>query len=276
MADLFKIAADNAVALEGQFAGITSGLSIAEAKQLGRFAERIQQEGQVSINMKPSDLNGFLSIGTYQNTHEWANAMAGLSGRPAAEILKEKLGSLYPKRMAFDRHFDQGRQFCYGALYLVGVGVTHYGDYCVVLSDRLFSGRREIAYLRSDSLFTYTRTETEVDEEAVQREAAPHSHKHLLAAIKHAVEICRCAETAWPGILCSNSGYIEAIFVAQTTPSSVEVVRIARQRYYELFHEAFDDFRRRFNDERRQLVDTFVLILRLLKNNHIPLEIADA
>ena len=102
-----------------------------------------------------------------------------------------------------------------------GIGAASYGQYCTVLADRLFTGCPDVAYLRSDSLNTYLRPGPLVDEVAPGCDAAPHTHRHMLAAVKHGTQPCEMNENQWPALLCGRSDYIEAVFIGDATPSDL-------------------------------------------------------
>ena len=53
---------------------------------------------------------------------------------------------------------------------------------------------------------------------------------------------------------------MEAVFSAPLTPGDVEAVRIERSQYRELFRHGFESFREKLTDERRNLVEAFVLM----------------
>jgi hypothetical protein len=72
--DLFAVAAANAPALQNQFNGLLSGSSAADADCLKRFADRVREDGRISINMRQTVLNSFLCFGQHQNIYEWAQS----------------------------------------------------------------------------------------------------------------------------------------------------------------------------------------------------------
>ena len=222
--------------------------------------------------MRPMSLLSFLVLGFHQNIYEWSRSRGEGSGKPAEEIIREKLGDFYAKRVAFDRYFEGGETFRYGALNIGGPGATVYGDYCTILQDRVFDDP-EVAYLTADSLKTYFKADGALDEASLREDAAPHSHRHVCACLKCAPDLSATAAVGWAALLCSNAGFVEAIFSAQTTPGDVQAIRIDRSHYRELFEYGFENFREKLTDERRNLVEAFVLIKRLLRQNNIPLEV---
>jgi hypothetical protein len=73
--------------------------------------------------------------------------------------------------------------------------------------------------------------------------------------------------------LCSDSDFIEAVFSAKLLPSGLEAVRLEMSQYKELFEFGFENFRAKLTDERRILVEAFVLIKKILREKGIPMEV---
>lgn len=274
-ANLFEMALRNAPSLETDFHSLRSALETGEAERLGRFAQQVHQHGRISINMVQSDLNSFLVFGRHENTYEWARIRAEESSKPVAEILRDRLKEHYERRVAFDSYFEDGEGFRYGALNIGGAGATHFGDLCAVFTDQFASTRRQLAYLRSDSAKTYVISGPAVDEAAIQRDAAPHSHRQYLAAVKHAQQAVRNPEATWPLLVCSKEDFIEAIFAGDATRSDLESVRMPRSEHDLRFEFAYEDFRAKLNYEERAVINDFVQLKRLLKQHNIPLEVVD-
>jgi hypothetical protein len=271
--DLFATAAANAERLEETLKALLGRASARGASLLRRMAERIQRDGRISINMRQTVLNSFFSFGRHQNIYEWARWRAEKSTKSAEEVLREKLGSYYLRRIAFDRHFVNGERFRYGALNIGGPGLPSYGEYCVVFGDRLPSRTPEVAYFASDSLGTYLLSDTTIDQMAISRDAAPHSHRHCLVANKHADQIPATDEDGWPSLLCSDEDYVEAIFTAETRPEDVETIRISWSDFEARFHYAFEEFRGALDPADRYLAEEFTLIWRHLEERKMILEV---
>lgn len=270
--DIFDLASDNAPSLAERFEDVKAKASADEADTLDRFAERVMQDGRVSMNMRPWTLSSLLSTGKHQNMYQWAEEQAGFSGRPLDEILREKLGPYYERRIAFDSAFDDGRLFRYGALNIGGAGATKYGKFCAVLASDFAAGGEDVAYLKFDSLNTYVRAKAEVDEAAISGDVASHASRDKLTALKHVHEIPTVDEHDWPGLVCSDSDYVEAIFLEEVTPQDAEEVRVPEQDYRRLRRLAFDDFAQKRRDGTRALVQDFNDILRADRDGVIRLK----
>jgi hypothetical protein len=116
MLDLFAIAKGNANAVQTAFESVVAAMPPDQAVVVREFAAWVEAEALISINVKLFVIVEFLNGGRYQNTHEWAQEQARLSGRSAEDALRERLHRFYDKRVAFDRAFKNGELFRYGAL----------------------------------------------------------------------------------------------------------------------------------------------------------------
>jgi hypothetical protein len=274
--DLFEAALLNRPSLEERLAGLLSSITATDSARLRKFAEVTAEAGRVSINMPQGTLINFLVSGRHQNLYEWAAERAKCSSKPPDEITREKLGAYYERRMAFDGFFRHGTSFRYGTLNIGGLGCrVPYGEFCLVFKDCLSKNREESAYLRSDTLNTYLLPGCVIDEAAIRTDAAPHSHRHLLAAIKCGLDASKRSEDEWPALLCSERDFIEAIFTGEAAVGDLEAVRMAKADHELYFDYAFEDFRAKLSASDRLLIETFVAILILLERHGVPLELVD-
>lgn len=271
--NLFAIAAGNAEALEKALDELLASSTAEEASRLSRFAERIQRAGRIAVNMEQSVLSSFLTFAVHQNIYEWADETSVVSGAPRDEILKQKLKGYYRRRTTFDQSFEDGERFRYGALNIGGAGAPKYGEFCVVLQNRVSAERSEVAYLRADSLKTYMRRGPVLDEEALRRDAAPHERRQCLAVVKHAEEVKTHPEDRWPSVLCSESEFVEAIFTGPLVANDVEVIRMPKQVHDFRYHYAFEEFRRKLGKADRVLCKNFRNVRKLIHQQGISLEV---
>ncbi|MCY2990111.1 MAG: hypothetical protein NTY19_19890 [Planctomycetota bacterium] len=239
--NLFQLAAQNDQELHIRF-DEAKNRSKDGGRQLDVFANCVQSSGRVSINMRPSVMTELVNSGRHQNIYEWAEEQSRLSSRPTAEILREKLGTYFSRRIHFDDAFEEGQRFRYATLNIGGVGPHRYGQFCAVLKPAFVGPNAPIAYLMGDSLRTYMPTETGVDTARLRREVGTHSHVQYLATLKHSAEIPTSSENEWPRVVCREDCYIEAIFLKDVELSSVDQVRIAQAEYDRLFDLAFTDY----------------------------------
>jgi hypothetical protein len=266
--DLFATAEGNRAALEARYSALRAGKEPGSASQLDAFADYVGRHGLVSINMRPWVLSNLLVEDAYQNMYEFASEQSAVSGRDADEVLREKLGSLYGKRLAFDGAFVDGRRFRYGALNLGGTGMTCYGQFCVVLKP-LFHAGHAMAYLVGDSLRTCLDSAGALIRAVVEQQTAPHSHRQFLAALKHANDLPSRSESDWPALVCCNSEFIEVIFLREVKTDSIGEVRIGQPEYQTLWDLAFADFARELGAGESALANDFVQILRAAERRGI-------
>jgi hypothetical protein len=200
--DLFQLARQNAAELLRRFQEAK-----ARAKDGGRlldgFARRVEVDACVSINVRPSVLTELIHGRKHQNIYEWAAEQSRRYSRPVEEILRNKLGKHYIRRVHFDDTFENGRRFRYGTLNIGGLGASRYGQFCAVLRSEFIETEDRLAYVMNDSLHDYMVTETEVDVSRLQHDSATHSDVPYLAGVKHARELAGKPESDWPGMVWS-------------------------------------------------------------------------
>jgi hypothetical protein len=275
--DLFAAAAANAEPLEASFVAVRAAVPADRAAGLLDFSAFVQGHGRISINIRLSALNDFLAVEVHQNVYEWAAWMAARSStRSADAFLRAKLSSHYPARMAFDGAIANGRQLRYGTLNAGSVGPGRYGEFCIVLRQSFPTDPAQAAYLPGDSLDTYLGPDLVVDLERLARDAAPHSHRHLLATLKHAEELPRHGSDRWAAMLSSDETYVEAVFAPKPTPADVGTLRMKqsdRDRYFDFLFEALAFGKA--DDWLLLLAQGFRTTLRLLERKRIYLEVID-
>jgi hypothetical protein len=263
--DLFRVAQDNGSHLQQRFEALASDPRH-DVARMTAFTELVSQNGRISINMRPSVLSSFLSRGVYLNTYALAEELARLSGRTLTDVLRERLGTFYDKRLAFDSKFENGRRFIFGALNIDGAGSENYGVFCVVL-DNSVSACQQLAYLPKDSLGGYVDDHHAVAAAQIEQDASPDSHKHYLAVIKHVHELEKVDYREWTKMVCCGKQYIEAIFIMDIEPIHLEAVRLTHSEHEVFWDLAFSDFGRRLDDAERALAQDFIDICRLLGNH---------
>src|SRR5690348_4054578 len=102
--NLFTAASRNADALARRWAALLSTVPREHLDSLASYSDTVQQHGRISINMVQTTISSFLSLQQHWNMYEWAHSVAELSPREAEEILRERLGDFYDRRLAFDSH----------------------------------------------------------------------------------------------------------------------------------------------------------------------------
>lgn len=232
--------------------------------------DRVQQHGRLAINMRTSELSDLLLRGRYYNIYEWSHEQAAISKRTVSAIQRERLGAYFKKRLAFDDAFVDGQKFRLRYIESGRCWSGAWGQFCAVLKTEFAERATRLAYVRGDSLNTYLDRSGNIDVSAVTGNAALHSSRHALAAIKHADLVSLTPEADWPWMLCSNLDYIEAIMGVDVTSDSVGEIRITYNEKKTLWDLAFADFGRKLEPGERALTHDFVTILRETSARGIP------
>ena len=211
--------------------------------------------------MRPWIAADFVQNNRYQNMYQAVAEASVLSGRNSDELLRERLGPYYAPRLAFDRAFDHGDRFRYGALNIGNAGTRQYGLFCIVFRGDFPPPGEQVAYLKTDSLKGYVSAAGTLDEVALRRDAAGPAQRHILAAIKHAGDATRRADR-WPDMICGGDTYIEAIFVTEVTTATVAEVRVLERDYRDLWNLCFAAHGRTLSEEEKATAFDFLSLLR--------------
>jgi Holliday junction resolvase len=272
MLDLFAIANSNATAIEVKFEAVVTNLSPEQAALVRKFASWVEARALISINAQLYVIRNILDGEAHQNTYEFAEERASLGGRSAEDILHERLQDNYKRRVGFDRAFTDGEKFRYGAMHAGGTGLTDYGPYCMVLTRRFQESLNQIAYLPGDSLEICLRADASLDEAALKRSVAPHTHRHLMVAAECSAEIAPYDQRGWPRLLASEDRYFEVIFIGEVGINAVECVYVQKAEYNMRWESAFESFGAKLDTASRALVDDFVHLRRGVVEGKLRLE----
>ncbi len=273
MLDLFAIARANAPAVQATFDSVVAAMPPAQAQVVREFAAWVEAEALISINVKMYIVVELLNGGRYQNIYEWAREQARLSGRSADDALRERLHRFYHKRVAFDRAFANGEDFRYGALNAGGAGLPEYDPYCVVLNRDFQASVTDVALLPGDSLKICIAPDGKVDTAAVQNRAAPHTHRHLMAATERASEVHGTHRNDWTMLVASPGRYFEVIFIGDVFLKTVRCLRVLKTEYDRMWDMAFANYASNRGEAERALVDDFVQMRRGVVDGKIQLEV---
>jgi hypothetical protein len=160
-------------------------------------------------------------------------------GGDPEDHLRDHQKEYYARRVGFDRSFQNGEQFRYGALNVGNLGAYEYGAYCIVL--RPPSEETRVALLPENSLERYIDAATcVVDETRIAQEGGPWRCRAHIAALKHGdAAVCDRTPRDWPALVCGcvrrRGPFIEAILGDAIDRARVEAIRVARER-----HEQFE------------------------------------
>jgi hypothetical protein len=102
--DFFKLAEENTAELDEQTSLILSNI---DKKSLySSFLSLIEERKSISINLKNSDLKGFLVRGEYNNINEFCNDDKYIEAITTAPILIHDLDCIRIKRKDYEKWFD--------------------------------------------------------------------------------------------------------------------------------------------------------------------------
>ena len=209
----------------------------------------------------------------YQNTYEFAEECARLSGRTAAEVLRERLQDFYERRVGFDRAFVDGEKFRYGAMHAGGPGLTDYGPYCMVLTRNFQESLNQIAFLPGDSLKLCLRADATLDEGAVRRGATPYPERHSMVSAGCSTASSLRDKGTWPQLVASKDRYFEVIFIGLVAFDAVGCVCAQKTEYDTRWRSAFDSFGAKPDAATRALAHDFVVLRRAVVEGRLRLEV---
>jgi hypothetical protein len=175
--------------------------------------------------------------------------------------------------MAFDSAFERGREFLYGALTAGNGGLRAYDPYCIQLREALPATAQVISYVLGDSLVVCFTDSGEFDERKARQSLGPHSHRHIMAAIKYSAQVPSTPKSDWPAMLANKANYIEAIFVADVTLSTIEKIQVLRAEYDRLFSLVLASVGRKLDAAELNLVYFFRSIMVARRDNVVNVEI---
>ena len=274
--NIFDLADQNSHNLQER---VQSGQS--DQNPIGKFAGFVKDRWTISINMKSSDLLKFLSSGRYKNEYEVAREdvemMRKMGGMDVTvEQLREKRlrpKGYYESRTEFNRVFEDGERFKYGALNIGGIGPTKYGSYCVVIKRKRSEEFSVLAFIKEDSLNNYV-DGGHVDIERLKPDVANGACVHILAVIKHGDDVVGLSASKCASIICCDEHYIEAITTDDILNKHINSVRMSKKENSLVGKQFFDVMYRGSSDvEKQHRIDDFINIRNLLATNGIELEV---
>lgn len=271
---LSDLASDNETSIESAFDSAVRTLSPEGADLLNRFASWIETETFIAVNTRLYVVTNILSGSRYLNTYEWAEEQSALSGRDVDEILREQLRDFYSKRIAFEKEFEDGRRFRYGALNAGGMGLaTKYSNYCVILKRDFQSSLREVAVLPGDSLLICFQDDGNFDVESLKRNVCPFAKRPQLVASERVNEVVNGDIDDWPKLVVSDSKYFEVIFLGDIDASSIECVRISRREYFAKWDLAFMNLGSHRSEAERAVVNDFIQLRKAELEGRVRVEV---
>ena len=248
---------------------------------LREFVRFVKDKWTLSINMRQGMLNSFLIAGRYKNIYEVKRGVGGeLRKVRPLEISEEQavekhLKSRYKLRITFDRTFEDGEKFKYGALNIGGLGLKRYGEYCVVIKRKQSKECSVLAFIKEDSLNYYVDGHR-VDIEKLSRDIANRECIPILAVLKHENDVEKFLAGEWAPIICRDESYIEAITTDDILNNHIGSVRMSKKDYLLFYDYLYKDFISELSDaEKRYRLGDFRNMQGLLEKQGIKLEVMD-
>jgi len=272
--NLFRIAQTNAASLEEQLKEVQANMDPQAAQKLADFLSWFLAEARISINLPAAVLATFSRGGVYLNIHAWASEQETLSGRGAVECLRERLGTYFDRRLAFDTAFENGEKFVYAAVNAGGPGLSsRFDTFCVVLAPNGSCSPETAAYLPGDSLDCCFDESGAFSLELVSRMICPHPHCHCLAAVKLGQRATLTPRQSWPSVVLSDTDYIEVVLASAPGFNEVAEIRVHRRIYDDLWNLAFANFARKLSDAEKALVLDFTYLVAESREGKFRLEV---
>ena len=228
--DLFKIAHQNARKIENQFKLIKNNYSNEEKVVLEAFLDFVEKNWCISINLKPSEVTGFLISGKYKNMYQVIEEdLKELRRERGTNISKEKaaknrIGPFYEKRKIFENRFKNSARFIYAAFNIGGLGLKKYGDFSLIIHQKKIEKLSSCAFLKKESI-TYIENNG-LNTAQLKKDTADRETVHFLAAIKNEEKVQVTSAKEWPNIVCSKNDYMEAVTTDEISPAHIDTLRV--------------------------------------------------
>lgn len=272
--DFFELATKNSKNLEEEYEklGQRSG-----RKSLKAFTNLVQEGWTISINMRLCALSNFLASEKYLNIHELKAEQEkrikkmNRDSVSTGTALHKSLGQWCRRRTAFDNSFEDGDKFKYAAMNVGGLGVSHFGEWCVVIKRQASTQFSSLAFIKDDSLKYID--DDHLDVGRLSNDLAVWKYVHLLAALKHETDMNETSLDEWPSRICCNNSYIEAVVKDDMCADQVASVRLKASDYYSYFEDLLKDFYADLPESDRYRLYMFLVALQLLEKHKISLEV---
>jgi site-specific DNA-adenine methylase len=207
--DLFKIAHQNARRIENQFKVIKNNYRDEEKVVLEAFLDFVEKNWCISINLKPSEVTGFLISGKYKNMYqvieEDLKELREEQGRNISkeEAAKNRMGFFYEKRKTFENRFRDSDRFIYAAFNIGGLGLKKYGNFSLIIHQKKVEKLSSCAFLKKESIAYVENNGLNIAQ--LKKDTADRETVHLLAAIKNEEKVQTTSAKEWPKIVCSEN-----------------------------------------------------------------------
>jgi hypothetical protein len=240
--NIFEIGDRNSNYLKSQYDFLKQNYQ-GDLQDLEAFLELIEKEWTVSINMRLATISYFVKYDIYQNVNEFINEIEKYSDKDqqSNKALNEPQRTEVDKRVIFEQAFEFGENFKYGALNIGGIGVTIYGEFCVIFKQSKVKEYSSLIFIKKDSVKgDYIDNDGYVDFTKLVQDVANKENIHLLATLKHEEDLKQIPDNKWSFMLCCDTDYIEAITHNDINNNHVNIVRMNKKDRYEPFKTILD------------------------------------
>ena len=275
--DLFEISEQNSKKLENHYKKIKKEYELETGGIFENFAEFIERNWAVSINLKQSEINSFLISGVYRNMYGIIDEdLKELRLAHDVDISREdaaqnRMGIYYEKRKIFEDPFKDSDRFIYAAFNTGGPGLKKYGDFCLIIHQKEVEMFCSCAFLKKESISYVSNDRLNIDR--LKRDTADRKSIHFLAALKHAKKIVDTPEKEWPGMVCSEKSYIEAVTTEEISIGHIGTVRLSKDSYERYYNYLYRVYSSQLEESEKLYLRTFKDMLKLLGKNRINKEI---
>ena len=246
---------------------------------LSDFVQLVKDKWAMSINMRQWVLNNFLIAGKYKNVYELKKERGEEIVKvrqleiPLEKAIEKHLKGYYKSRVTFDRNFEDGEKFKYGALNIRGLGIKKYGEYCVVIKRQQLEEHSSLAFIKEDSL-NYVDNH-HVNIKKLSQDIANRECVHILVILKHENDIGRIPADKCASMICCDENYIEVITKDEILNSHIESVRMSKKDYRLYYDYLFKDYISEISDMEKYQLYILLGILEFLSKQGIELGVID-
>lgn len=284
--NIFELADANADHLKEEYLRLKENCDKNKSGLLESFRRKIQEEWNLSINMKDWALADFLDSGEYKNIYylkeEQASQLLEIGKLESSEkedsleiSLRKHLKKFYQSRIIFDSGIVDGEKIKYTALNIGGTGINRYARYCVIIKREDAENYNTLSFIKEDSAVHYVENQRLLIDKLSQ-DISNKECMDLLAALKHEDEINTVSIDKWAAVICSNSGYIEAVTLDDILDSHITCVRVEKAFYDSIYMDSLLKlFYSELSEEEHYRLAFFQRLLTQLEAKGIDLEIID-
>lgn len=273
MLNLFAMAEANASRWESRFrelAGVNG--------RLAEFAQWVDETSRISVNCGWSTMSRLVRGESLKNHHELAREKAKREGGNPEDHLRARLKRFYERRVTFDRAFENGESFRYGALNGGCVGLENYGPLCLVLTvAKQESLAASACLLPGDSLFLCTSAAGELDEGRARELAGSLPVRGVYASVHRVEAVAPGDRTGWARVLLNaddrEKRCFEVVFVGTVASRDLAAVRLSRAAHEAAWKAVYAAHAQEARISSKATVADLTALLTAVRNDEFQMEI---